>query len=651
MSSTNGDNDSMSKSIDSFQRLGWQTLRQLYGMFSKLWTPVQLLLAAVGLAVAVYYGNALRLSLLNTHASVAMALAAKLEPNRTIDQGVSAFLLSGIKDDWTKPENLNIPVLNPILQELNSKVQEEAAKAISESAGESNAANKGSSDSASSAVRRTIEKLDLKVDHTGSPRPWQTWQTAIVSRRENFFMVVPDMSLRRKDLDEPPLGGNTPGDQSRLVAALKHNPEILFDLNLASELEPIMRKLDTGGSERLTIVQTYFITESGVFLIRANGVTDHARYYGREFQPYTQYMDRPYFWGAVDLKDNKYTPFDYATKPYLDLGGHGFVVTFSKKFDLPNRRVGVLCVDAKLPEEVTGEVMKHIESLGATVSDFYWVENKGLEPGTDGPLPPEFSWFEDQLRKSREARSLVLGTIATEPSKASPSESRTVRFTVPIASSDYESGYKKTRLLRVEFDSSSVLKRLTKSLALFTAGIILVIAVTWSLFWDYTVLKREMSNVLEKMSIVMRDASTPFVWLNERNEFVKVNRAMLKLLGHENIEELRKQSPTFKGLVTDETQPIYDGVLKVSGTGKETGEYKISIITKSGKVLHVRAHGERIPYPTWLRRGLPHRFGIFVEVIESDPQPGQPPSPLNVTDHKSSGDACDQVASQSFTLS
>jgi hypothetical protein len=29
--------------------------------------------------------------------------------------------------------------------------------------------------------------------------------------------------------------------------------------------------------------------------------------------------------------------------------------------------------------------------------------------------------------------------------------------------------------------------------------------------------------------------------------------------------------------------------------------------------LAVLVHGERIPYPTFWRRGLPHRFGIFLE--------------------------------------
>lgn len=639
MSLGNDGNEPLTTSVVNLETLSWKTVEKFYVLFTRLWTPVQLLLAAGGLAVAVYYGNALRFSLLNTHRSVALALAAKLEPTRTTDQGISAFLLSSVKEDWAKAEYLNIPELNSILQAVAAKVQEVADRAQSEEKADGmDASGVNVPRAASASVRDAVDKLNLKVINSGSTEPWRS---AIASLRKESFMVVPAMSLRRKTLGELPLD---PNDPSRLVAALEYNPEIRFDLTLAAELEPIMRRIDNAGGERLEVIQTYFITESGVFLIRANGVKVQGDYYGDEFQPYTQYMDRPYFWGAVDVRQHKFTPFDYGTKPYLDLGGNGFVVTFSKKFDLPNQRVGVLCVDAKLPDDVTSDVEKHIKSLGARVSDFYWSENKGIEPGRQGPLPAEFNWFDIQLNKSRAARSQVLGNVATEPPKASSSQPQdesggVVRFTVPVSSGEYGDGIKRTRLLWVEFDSASILKNLTKNLVLFTAGIVLVIAVTWSLFWDYAVLKREMSNVLEKISKVMRDASTPFVWLDEKNEFVEVNRSMLNVLGHENIEELKKQSPTFKGLVTYATQPTYDEILEISGAGQETGEYQIAVITKTGQVLHVRAHGERIPYPTWWRRGLPHRFGIFVEIIppstaaEPEPAEGQPNRPAALGAH------------------
>jgi PAS domain-containing protein len=626
MSIHTGDDDKAhaQKAIDDLDPTGVVVkLRQLYTLFTKLWTPVQLLLAAGGLIVAVYYGKALWHSLLNTQRSIALALAAKLEPTRNTDQGIAAFLLSQVRGDWAKAENFNTAELNSILQDIQTKVQEETAAASAKETSGGRARPGVARQPPQQDVPEMLRKLGLRVENSESNDPWRT---AIVSKPKERFMVVPATSLRRPTLAEAALDKDDP---ARLAEVLRYNPEILFDLRLASELEPLMRRMDSASGERLKVIQTYFITESGVFLIRANGVKDQGQYYWDEFQPYTQYMDRPYFWGAVDIRagQRKPTPFDYGTKPYLDLGGNGFVVTFSKRFMLPNQRVAVLCVDAKLPDYVTDEIKNHMKSLGADVGDFYWIKDKGVEG-----LPENFSWFTEQLNTSREARSQVLGTVATEPAGASPTQARdeaarVVRFTVPVASGEYGDGIKRTRLLWVEFDSGSIQGTLFKNLILFTAGIILVIAVTWSLLWDYTVLKREMSNVLKKMSEVMRDASTPFVWLNEKNEFKEVNNSFLKVLGYENdnIDGLKRERPTFRSLVTGQTRHVYEDVLAKSAAGGETGEYELDVITKTGQVLRVRAHGERIPYPTPLRRGIPHRFGIFVKVIgpvdTAEPEP------------------------------
>lgn len=80
-----------------------------------------------------------------------------------------------------------------------------------------------------------------------------------------------------------------------------------------------------------------------------------------------------------------------------------------------------------------------------------------------------------------------------------------------------------------------------------------------------------MSNVFEKMAKVMRDASAPILWFDEKNEFVEVNQSMLDVLMRNNIDELRKQSCTFKGLLTAATQPKYEEILNISGADQETG--------------------------------------------------------------------------------
>lgn len=615
------------KQAGGLTSVAWRVVEMLYGQFTRLWTPAQFLLAVGGLVIALFFGRELLHSLLISQNGVAKALEAQPEPTRSDNPGILAILLSHLKDDWSDPKKLNVEEVKAVLDEANATVSAVAGSGTSQAG----------IVKVSEEVSKVANDLNLITESMGKD---ERWQTAVTSMRKKSFVMVPAIEFQDNKPGEPPLDLNT---RTGMEQALRSNHEILFDLRLASALEPTMGKMERASSKLLTVVQTYLITESGVFMILAPGVKDHGQYYRGEFRPYTQYKDRMYFWRALDNSQRKITPspFDYASKPYLDLGGNGLVVTFSKKLTLPNKRVGVLCVDAKLPDYVTKEIEENLESLGAEVSDFYWSAGKRedsgkLTPGTVEPgergLPPKgFEWFTEALNKSSAARSELLGSIATSPHQETPqSQGRVadvVRFTVPVGSVEYGEGIKRTRLLWVKFDSASILWTLTMNLMLFSGGIVLMLVVTWNLFRDYTILKREMSNVLEKMSKVMRDAPTPFVWLDENNEFHAVNRRMLQVLEYENIEELRKQTPTFRGLITDATQATYDAVLASSAAGQETDEYEIEVLTKTGKVLRVRAHGERIPYPTLWRRGIPHRFGIFVEVTDATSVTESEPAP------------------------
>src|SRR5215213_2779680 len=123
--------------------LGRATLKTLYSLFPRPWAPIQLLLAGVGLAMALYYGYALMFSLINTHRSVAMMLTGRLESAGNADQGISVLLLSSVKDDWAKPEYLNVRDLNSVLQDINAKVREVDAREKSEEAVRRNGGREG----------------------------------------------------------------------------------------------------------------------------------------------------------------------------------------------------------------------------------------------------------------------------------------------------------------------------------------------------------------------------------------------------------------------------------------------------------------------------------------------------------------------------
>lgn len=599
--------DEIIKNIASgkFPISGTGLLQILQRLLRKLSPILQIFLLAVSLAIASIYGYKLRDRLISSQESIGKALQSKLEPTTHSHEGVASLVLSGLKAP--PPDNKDYSAkLGPTLAKIDEKIE--------------NSIN----DAKALGSRKVFASLGLQV--LGSGSSWRKMVTR--TQGADTFLMVPAISIRKPDLTDPPL------ETQHLEDALAYNPEVLSDLHVAANIAPLIKELDGLTVQSLTIVQTYFISEAGVILLRQSNVEDNVNYYKGQFPPFTLFNDRSYFREAV--KNNlKYEHFNYRTAPYIDAGGNGVVITYSRAVKLANQRAGIICVDVKLPAGVS-EMKKRLVSLGADVGEFSWI----IGAGKEGYLPGDFGWFENQLRgQSAEDQARFLGAIAVESDYPPPpgTETRTdvISFTIPTGSTVWDQGRRKTTLLWARVDFGSSRAALTADLVGFSVGIILLVLVSSNIFHDYTVLRREMSNVLKKMSQVMYEASTPFAWLNEKNEFIKVNESFLDVLGYTNEEDLKSHTPKFRGLITAETQPKYDEVLLRSATGGETGKYEVDIKTKEGDTLHVVIHGERIPYPTFWKRGLPHRFGVFLEwskKVESvQPQTTTKPGAATIT--------------------
>jgi PAS domain-containing protein len=562
---------------------GPELIQLLQRVLRKLSPILQVLLALISLTVAIVYGIKLRDRLINSQESMANTLQARLEPTLHPHQEVSAFVLSGLEvtpsDNKDYSEALT-SLFNRIVTRINETIE----------------------DPKFSDVNKVFEFFKPEV--TGSAPSW--YQMVTSTKDQNGFLLIPGNSFRNRVPENAQL------TQENLKDFLKSNRDVISDLTVISNIAPLLKELDGMPVQSLPIVQQYLISESGVVFIREAMVEDNIGYYTGQFSPATLFMDRPYFREAV-RNPLKYGPFNYRSEPYIDSGGNGVVLTYSRKVDLANHRMGIICVDVKVPGAVD-VITKRLTELGADVGEFYWVTDKGIE----GKLPGDFGWVEAQLYgQDKKQQSKFLGAIAVESDYASTQKTKDssglIKLTIPIESVALDKGARKTKLLWARINFNRNRQALTHDLIWLSAGIILLVVVSSNIFHDYTVLRREMSSVLKKMSKVMYEASTPFAWLNEKNEFLKVNKSFLKLLGYSNEEDLKSHSPTFRGLITAATQPTYDAILLQSAAGSETGKYEIDMVTKKGGILHVVVHGERIPYPTFWRRRLPHRFGVFLE--------------------------------------
>lgn len=360
------------------------------------------------------------------------------------------------------------------------------------------------------------------------------------------------------------------------------------------------------------VVQAYFISESGVILLRQ---LPRSKSYKYTFPNNTLFMDRLYFWGAIDPVDfkqekNSHGPLEYATDPYIDLGGNGVVTTYSERVNLPNKRTGVVCVDVVLRGTET-QIKDRLEALGGQLIERKF---KSDEKKLQGEVPEAFSWVNNPL--GGPAKSRITGAIAFESdfpkNPASTSDPEIVRFTVPIGSAVNDDQTTVTTLLLVTFDFGKQRYWIIGNSLGFALGIGLFVVVMGNLLLQYNSLRRAMNGVLGNMSEVMYEAATPFVWLNEKNEFVEANKSLLHKLRCDTPHQLVEYAPTFKDLVTADSLPVYKSILEQSARGEPTPPYEITIIRRDGKEIPVRVHGEAVPYPSLGRRRSPQRFGVFL---------------------------------------
>lgn len=597
MSMNEGDAD-LAKTADSAINLSpyAKALRLLVTLLRRLSPAIQLLLALVGLAIAISFGWKLRERLTQTQEIVANGLHANLETTSIPQKGIAAFLLSGLDTMLPREtEDLRGGRLEKTLTEIDQNLKDLRDHV------------------ATFNPDAALKSLQFEVKN---PNEESAWKKMIVAKNSpNRFLMVPAISLRRSTLSATRLNDN------ELGGVLKQNPEILFDLYAARQLEPTLQKFDQGlsiGSQE--VVQTYFITESGVISLHVRGVQDQTQYYSDEFDPYTLFMDRSYFWRPVNGSDSRAKPFDYVSEPYIDLGGNGLVITYSQRLELPNHRAAVICLDVKLPNTLVTEMERRLNTLGADFNYFNWRENAG------GTVPDGFDWFESEFHREK-GHSRFLGAIKMDPNfdprKAEPD---TLKFTIPLNSWAVGPQDRETHLLWVKVDFKKIQNGLTYDVAMFLFGVVLLVLLSWTMFLEYKVLGREMTAVLKKMTKVMREASTPFTWLDENNTFVDANHEFLRVLEYKNIEELKSEVPTFRALLTPASQNIYEKILEKSRQGRDTDKYEVNVITGKDRILRVLVHGERVPYPTFFKRTLPHRFGVFLRVIDPEELKKEPES-------------------------
>jgi hypothetical protein len=250
-----------------------------------------------------------------------------------------------------------------------------------------------------------------------------------------------------------------------LRAALMVNPDIVRDLDLAKKLSGKMKDFDNLFIDGHEVVQSYFIAESGLILIRSKDVKNQLALYEIQFPKAYYFPDRDYVWGALRGRDTqKLKPigFDYESEPYIDLGGHGLVKTYSKKIQLANGRYGVICVDvsrADLDQKLRDR-LNVLKTEGDPYKEASIVirDNSIESPNGKGrdALPKEFQWFTDKLlgklnQADPSETAELLGRIAAQQDNSQMQDTKILRYTIPL-STKLEDEQRTVKLMMVTID-------------------------------------------------------------------------------------------------------------------------------------------------------------------------------------------------------
>lgn len=563
----------------------WWSLVRIYWRLLQSVAPLgKVALALIGLALAAYFGIEWTKSSSAISRLMNITLTGQVETSGQPYKGLEAFLLSQLRPQSMSSSEDTLHAFNEIKVAFTRLLQ-------------------GSASIGSQQIR-----LVIYPSRGGTPPVRDQY---ITNGPQNFFLFVPGIVFPH------PFGRDLTIQD--LHATENSSDQLKRDIALANSIGPLLSKLDgnTIGEDR--ILQSYFIAETGVTVLRNNQRMEQHNFYTGQFKSSRFFPERPYFWGAFE-STTAIHGFDYMSDPYVDLGGNGLVETHCDRLSSPeeNAPAYVLCVDTAVSQGVVTTMRDRIRQLGGESQ----LIDCQASPDTHkcspaNPSKPQkegLDWLVSDLQDAaqRNDYSSVFGQIILSRTSLIPN-ANALEFTVPVhvtLSEDEKS--RDAMMLWAVIDLNQLRKSLRNKATLTGFGIALFLVTIVNLFQDYKSGVRAPKELMARVARVMEEAPTPFAWFDDKNQFVKANDSFIRFLEFDNFQDLVEDRRTFRHILTDASQRLYDGILKRSKQGEEIGSYDITVITKTGKQYLVTAHGERVPIPGLYWKTLPFRFGVFL---------------------------------------
>jgi PAS domain-containing protein len=487
-------------------------------------------------------------------------------------------------------------------------------------------------------------------------------QNAIVTDdAPNGYLFFPLSLLRTRlgDYQETVLQSQRKQNSATLAKAVAADPVVADDFRLSRALLSTMQSItavalfDSVRPEQLGAsvrpVQIYYITKNGANRIVNNtDAEEQQTVYRNMFRSTTFFPSRPYFVEAFkrtpgSLKEIHGVIKDsfYVSRPYLDIGGFGVVVTLARALDYPGHSDAAICFDL-LVSPIEATLKPRLRSFSAEAPKVRcrigFRSKISCDPTEQDASVPFKGTLEELLNTSMRKGDLstVVGNInILDDQTASPNAVATagivnlltypfelifglnahaITFAIPLSQ---PRALPNENTLAAEFLISSLnLDRFQQISLLLGSTSILLLASAFSvviLSWQSeTQARRSYAEAFNRVDEVLYGAPTPYCRLDANDEIVDCNTAFCALLkmpaDNQSVQSVKGVS--FESRLAQRSIGTYHDVQERRRKGKEVAPYTLYFRCADGSEVEGRVTSGVIPGQT--AKELPGTFGVVI---------------------------------------
>jgi hypothetical protein len=435
------------------------------------------------------------------------------------------------------------------------------------------------------------------------------------------FLFVPTIML--------PLPRDEGISDEEIKRVAQNDPEIHASAAVAQaicEFQYVPAFDSRAGSPDLSVkpVQAYLITRKGLIRICQSNVRQELTYYRQQFPSFTYFPSRSaYFWKTINSDspaDQAGIPvqqfFQNVTKPYVDLGGNGIVVTMSRRVTAPGLTASGIFLDFSVAPIASKSIVEKIQHLSGSAHRVICTNEEPRWICTDEVTGIEDQSLSSEVQNDAENTSEFFGKI-----QVIKNHSGVVKFTIPIGPPISELKNKAGKISSIERHvvMSCVINlawlRWSNFLKAIMAGggLLLFLFFVGALIADVGMKLKEQEKAFQMVGQLMAKAPIAYTRLDENHDIIDMNEAFARLLGFQTVEQCRNAIKGFKELLADEqSRTTYEEFEKI----RPPRGYELHL-RKPGQEepISVQVFGADVPMPPATLGASRPTFGIIIPTI------------------------------------